>query len=124
MKPVHFKIVQGTPFRFLVRVTQRDEDEELIPMPLTDCFVRLVARPNVASSCVLLDISSNTSQIVVDEPEGTFLIELTSAETSALVWGKPYTFSKAYFHCEIEPSDGETIRVLEGTITLDPEVVR
>lgn len=126
MRSVHLKLIQGTPFSFLVRVTQPDESDppELVPMPLTGYSAKLQARPHIASDCVLLEMSSDTPRIEIDEEAGTFSLYLTSEETSSLVWGKPNTVSKGVFHCEITPPDGETIRVLEGTIKLDPEVVR
>lgn len=124
MQPAHLKIVQGTPFNCVVRVTQRDEADVLVPMPLTGYSVRLQARPYVASSDILLELASSTSQIEIDEDAGEFTMHLTSDETAALVWGKPHTVAKAVFHCEITPPDGETIRVLEGTLRLNPEVVR
>lgn len=124
MIPTNFTIVQGTPFRFLVRVTDRNEMGELVPRPLTDYVVRLQARPNVQSDVLYLDLSSSGDEIVVNEADGTFFINLSSTQTSALVWGKAHTKARAVYQCEIEPPSGDTIRLLEGVITLSPEVVR
>lgn len=124
MDQANLTIVQGTPFRFLVRVKHRNEADILVPRPLTGHVVRLQARPHVDSSKLLLDLSSDGEGIVVDEEAGTFMVELSSQRTSSLVWGQPHTKARAVYHCEIDPPDGETIRILAGLLTLDPEVVR
>jgi hypothetical protein len=125
MRQTHLEIVQGTPFEFLVTVQHRNEANELVPMPLTNCVVQLQSRPNASSNTVLLDLSSETGGIDVDEELGTFVIQMSSAETSALKWPKsPTTNERFPFQCEITPPDGETIRILKGTIRLDTELVR
>lgn len=124
MKQTHLTIVQGTPFEVLVRLTRKDEDGESVPFPIPDGFVKLQARETVQSSDTLLDISSNDEEIVVDGDAGTFEIKLTSAQTSALDWGSCVKPKKAVFQCEVTPAGDEPFRALEGTLTLDREVVR
>lgn len=123
MNPVNLTIVQGTPFRFLVRVQDRDAQGVLVPKSLVGYAVRLQARGSITSAITLLDLS-NDNGITVDEVAGTFTINLTPLQTSELTWGRPHMMSRAIYHCEIEPPDGEVVRLLEGIITLDPEVVR
>lgn len=121
MKQTHLKIVQGTPFRFIFNVKQKNDAGELEVMPLTGCRIRLQARPSIASPEVLLDLSDG-SGIDVDYEGGVGTIDMSAAETSALKW--PYSPQKPVYQCEITPPDGEVIRILQGTITLDREVVR
>ncbi len=123
MKQTHFTIVQGTPFRMVVSVMQKDEEGELVPRDITDCIIRLQARATVESDEVLLDLSLGDGIALGDE-DHTFVIELTSTKTSELIWGCPNVRARAVFQCEIEPPAGDDFRVLTGTLTLDPEVVR
>lgn len=124
MQKAHLTIVQGTPFEFLIRVTQKNEENESIPFPLTGCSIELQARSHVSSSISLLNLSSDEEEITIDEEEGTALIRLTSIQTSALDWVLPDGQKASVFHCEIHPPDGDDIRILEGTLKLDREVVR
>lgn len=121
---MHLEIVQGTQFQVLASVKMKDETDTLVPYPLTDCFIQLQARFKPSEPRTLLDISSDSEEIMIDGEAGTFLISLTSARTSALVWGQPHIVARALFQCEITPPDGEPFRAMEGTITLNPEVVR
>src|SRR5688572_27320475 len=115
MRPVHLKIVQGTPFEVLVSVKQRDEADELVPMPLTNCVVRLQARASKLSSSTLLDLVSPTN-ITVDEEAGQFTIRLSSKETSELSWPTDAaTGDRVPFQCEVQRPDEEDFRALEGT---------
>jgi hypothetical protein len=123
MKQTNFTIDQGTSFRFSVRMRMRDVDNNLVTMPLTDAVVRLQARKNVWSEDVLLDLSSENTNITVDEAGGTFTVYMTAAETRDLSWGKPHQVASALYHCEVELPD-DTFRVLTGTMELSPEIVR
>lgn len=129
MKQTHLTIVQGTPFEFLVKVTQRDEESEedpkpLVPMPLTGCAIQLQARAKRSSGVAVVNLT-NGEGIYPNEEEGEFLIRMTSAETSALNWPiDASTDGRIVFQCEVTPPDGESFRVLEGTLRLDREVVR
>lgn len=119
MEEPDLEIKQGVPFRILVRVKKR-EGEELVPVDISGGLVHLQARPSVESSTVLLDLSSDEDEITIEEETGVFVIELSSEETSALDWSTP----RAVYQCEVTPSGAEPIRILEGTVTLDREVVR
>jgi len=104
---------------------KRKLDGVLVPYELTGCSIHLQARKNVVSDKVLLDASTASGDITItDEDEGRFELNLTAAQTSKLCFGKPHTQDRAVFHCEVSPTNGDDFRVLEGTITLDPEVVR
>lgn len=123
MRDTHLKIVQGTPFRLLVRVNIRNEEGVLVPMPLNDCVIRLQARPHLLSPQLFLDLSSNSTGITIDEEAGIFIIDLSSKKTSDLKI-KYTNRLRAVYQCEIEKPNGDVYRILTGTITLFPEVIR
>ncbi len=94
-------------------------------MGLEGYTVRLQARKKTTSSTTLLDFSSETSAIDISpDEEGLFVIYMSSEETQALVWGDPHTAVRAVYQCEVDQGDGEVMRVLQGTLKIDPEVVR
>ncbi len=120
MRPTNLTIIQGTPFRLRVRVKQPNSLGEPIPMSLTGAIIRLQARLSEVSVDLLLDLSSTNNGITLTEEVGVFVINMTSAQTSALSWGK----RQPVYQCEVVPLEGDTFRALTGKITLDPEVVR
>lgn len=124
MKSTLLTIVQGTPFRLKVNVQRRNLVGVLEPMNLTGCVITLQARHRIQDSKVLLSLSSTTSQIIINAIAGSFILQLTSVETAALVWGQLNGGGRAVYQCEIEPPNGETLRILNGVFILDPEVVR
>lgn len=121
---VHLDIVQGVPFRFLVRVQTKDETGALVPVDLTDSYIHLQVRPSVRSPELFLDLSSSSDGIEIGEEPGTFSIILSAEETSALDWPLPAALSRARFECKVTPPDGDAFRALEGTMSLEPELVR
>lgn len=123
MRSTSLTIVQGTPFKRVIRLTQK-ENGVSAPFSLVGCTVKLQARNYIDAEDTVLDISSDTHNIVVDPADGSFLIALSSEETSALSFGMPYSPNEAVYQCEITRSSGETIRILAGKIKLDREVVR
>lgn len=124
MKATHLQIVQGTPFRFRVTVQQRNEAGALEPMPLTNSLIRLQARPHVKSEEKLIDLSSEGGGITLDEETGVFLIEMTSEQTAALNWKQLNGAGRPVYQCEIVPQEGDVIRILDGTLSLSPRVIR
>ncbi len=120
MRPTNLTIVQGTPFRLLVRVKERNEVGVLVPISLVGAVVRLQARLKETSPDLLLDLSSNGEGITLSAEAGVFVIQMTSAQTSALDWWD----RQPVYQCEIVPAIGDTFRTLTGKILLDPEVVR
>ena len=124
MMATHLTIIQGTPFRASVKIQRRNLAGELVPMDLTGSFVHLQARQHINSLDTILDLSSTNGGIIVDEQAGSFTIQMSSAQTSALIWRDHRVAARPVYQCEVRQSDGETIRVLDSSLTIDPEVVR
>jgi len=120
MKSTNLTIIQGTPFRLLVRVKEFNDVGERVPMPLAGATIRLQARLTATSATPLLDLSSNGNGITFGVAPGEFIIEMTGAQTSALNWGERHPI----YQCEVVPLVGDIFRALSGKIILDPEVVR
>lgn len=121
MQPTNFTIVQGTPFRFLVKVRTKNDAGESIPVLLPpETVIQLQARFNVTDVATVLDLSTKTGEIELTGDAGNFVVTMSSDQTSNLKWRRP----RARYQCEVHLPDGEDIRVLEGILSLDPEVVR
>jgi hypothetical protein len=125
MKSTQLTIVQGTPFKLSVRVTRKNEAGVREPFPLPGASVRLQARTDICARETLLDLSSKGEDtgITLDEDAGTFIIYMSSEWTSSLRFPTNVP-ARPVFQCEVTLEDGESMRVLSGTVTLDPEVVR
>ena len=75
-------------------------------------------RPNVASSTVLLDLTTENGGIALGGINGTVSVHATAAMTQ-LVTGK-----SAVYDIEIIAPGGAVKRLIMGTIAISPEVTR
>ena len=87
---------------------------------LTGCSARLQVRPDVGSSEVLLELTTENGGIVLGGPAGTIDLWLGATKTAALTW------ESGVWSLEIQyPAGPDHVdRLLEGTITVLSEVVR
>lgn len=108
-------INQGSTFQR--DLTYTDSDGAAID--LSGATVRLQARVRVNAASPVIDISSDTSGITItDAAAGEFQILLSATTTAA------YTFTSAVYDLEIEFSDGEVRKILDGIVDVRPEVTR
>jgi hypothetical protein len=105
----HFVIDQGITFNLTINVS----DAVGNPLDLTGYELRSQMRKSYASNSFV------AFTVVSDNPEeGDLTISLTASQTSALKSGR-YVYD-----IEIEDQDEVVTRVLEGIITVTPEVTR
>jgi hypothetical protein len=86
---------------------------------LAGATARMQVRKNVRSPTVLLLLTTENGGIKLDlDVLGAFRLEMSDEETSLL------TFTTGQYHLEFELPDGTVRRLLEGTVTVSPEITR
>ena len=89
------------------------------PVDLTGYTARMQVRSEHSSSDKLLDLSSPSSGIVIDEPNGKVTVTATAAQTAAL--SAPQL---AVYDLKLTDGAGKVTRVVEGKARITPEVTR
>lgn len=112
---VSLKIDQGATFAKLVTWNAGTPPA---PVDLTGCTARMQARPKIESPTVLLDLTTANGGIVLGDALGTVEIKLTDEQTEAITW------ASAVYDLEIVFANGDVRRLLQGGITVSPEVTR
>jgi hypothetical protein len=105
----HLYIEAGTTFAR--EITYTNEDGTLFD--LTDYSAELQVRETVDSETATI-----TKTPTISVSEGTISWTFTAAETSTL------TKDKYVYALELTNTDGTVIRLVEGDLTISPEVVR
>jgi hypothetical protein len=114
---VNLKIDQGATFSKLV--TWKTGPALLaVPVDITGCTARMHARGKIADAATLLDLTTANGGIVLGGAAGTVEIKLTDEQTAAITW------AAAVYDLEIEFADGTVRRLLQGSISVSPEVTR
>ncbi len=110
----NIKIEQGATFRF--DITYRDSLSQ--PVNLTGMTARMQIRPIPSSSTILVNATVANGRIALTPLTGRIVVTLSATETAAL------DFTTARYDLELEALDGTVTRLIEGTVTLSPEVTR
>jgi hypothetical protein len=76
------------------------------------------ARAKVTDALTLLDLTTANGGIVLGDATGPVEIKLTDEQTAAITW------ASAVYDLEIEFTNGEVRRLLQGAISVSPEVTR
>jgi hypothetical protein len=107
-------IEQGATFT--LPLTYKDADDD--PVPLTDALARMQIRQKVTSTDTIVDLDSDTlGGITISDPGGITVV--ISDEVTAAI-----TIKTGVYDLEIEWVDGTVTRLLQGTVTVSPEVTR
>lgn len=110
----NIKIEQGATFRF--EIVYRDSNSAIVN--LTGFTARMQIRPIPSSTTILVNASTANGKIVITPSQGRIVVTLSATETAAL------DFTTARYDLEIEATDGTVTRLIEGVVTLSPEVTR
>lgn len=110
------KILQGSNYSFVLLL--REEDNSVVV--LTGFDARMQIRERIASSKVLYstDTGDASSDLTVIGAEGKIELKI-SAETTAA-----FNFRKAIYDLEVYDASGNVYRIVQGGVTLSPEVTR
>lgn len=107
-------IEKGATFRY--SLTWKDSDS--VPVDLTGYTARMQVRRKVDSDDTLLDLSSSNGDITLGGSLGTIVIVASATDTAAIE-GKV-----GVYDVEVESASGVVTRIIEGKVTLSPEVTR
>lgn len=113
---LNLKIDQGATFRKLV--TWKVGPPPGTVVDLTGCAARMHARAKISDADTLLDLTSANGGLVMGGTAGTVEIKLTATQTEAITW------SSAVYDLEVEFGNGDVRRLLQGSISVSPEVTR
>lgn len=88
------------------------------PKDLTDFTARMQARVKLTDVEPLIELTTENGGITLTPAEGKIDLYLSDAQTSAL------EARKAIYDLELVSPDGEVTRLVEGKLTISPEVTR
>lgn len=120
-------ILQGETFRwdFVVANPPADPESEPVPWDFTDCTARMQVRTKYGSD-ILLELTTENGGLTVGPADGRILIEITAEQTDELGATdqpmKPRT--RAVYDLEVVYSSGDVKRLLEGSVTISPNITR
>jgi hypothetical protein len=106
-------IEQGATFTKLI--TWKDSVGN--PTNLTGFTARLQIRESLKAATTIISLT-NTAGITLGGTLGTINILISATSTSAI------TASKGVYDLELQAPDGTVTRLLEGKVTIKPEVTR
>jgi hypothetical protein len=105
-----FVIEQGATFSRAIDVSD-------VITSLVGFTARMQVRPSVTSSTTYLSLT-DTSGLLIDTSLSTITISLSAATTLAQTW------TTGVYDLELVSSSSDVTRLLEGTVTISPEVTR
>ena len=109
------KIIQGATFRKPLVWLAPDKTT---PIDLTGCTARMQVRGEVESPTVLLELTTENDGIVIDGPAGKLTLHLSPAATTAISW------ESGVWDLEVAHPNGDVTRLVQGSISVSPEVTR
>ena len=111
---VSLKIDQGATFTKVVTW----KTSPSTPVDLTGCTARMQVRSKVDSPTVLLSLSTTDGSIVLGGTAGTVTLKLSATQTAAITW------TTGVYDLEVVFSDGTVKRLIQGSVSVSPEVTR
>lgn len=91
---------------------------DLVPLDLTGYDVRMHIRANVADADPLIALTNANGRIAVTPADGIIRRTIAAADTALLA------FDFGVYDLEIESPDGTVTRLLQGRVSLSPEVTK
>lgn len=88
------------------------------PVNLTGASARMQVRRSAADTEVLLEMSTSNSRISVAALEGKINLIFSASVTAALKW------RRGQYDLEVTSGDGSVTRLMQGEITVSPEITR
>jgi hypothetical protein len=109
-------IEQGATYFTSFRYLQADK---ITPMELTGVTAKMQIRATIADELPLIELSTENQRIVLDIVTGIISIKIHSLDTTTL----PAVIDAVY-DLELYYPDESVIRLLEGKVSVSPEVTR
>lgn len=115
----NISIYQGATFRKSLAWKSTDENgQNPVPNNLSGWTARMQIRPTVDSSTVLHELTSANGGIALGGALGTIDLFI-SDESTALIRG-----TRAVYDLELTSPAGDVTRLMQGSVTISPEVTR
>ncbi len=111
---INFEIEQGATFQH--RLTWKDGNGD--PVDVTGYVAKMQIRDKVASVDVLMELSSANGRIILGGDQGTIDLEINAPDSAAIIW------KKGVHDLELESPAGVVTRLVEGKVSVSPEVTR
>jgi hypothetical protein len=110
-----YKIIcdQGATFQRVFTITESNDE----PMDLTGYTARMQIRPEIESSDVLIELTTQNGRITLGGTAGTIELNLTPQNTATID-------RDGFYDLEIISSGGAVHRVLRGRFVVNLEVTR
>jgi len=108
-----FVIEQGATFRYRLIIQQGG-----VPADLTGYTVRMQVRRSYKVEQLLLELTEANGRLTLTPEEGRIDMLITAEDTEEL------TFKDGVYDMEIESVGGQVTRILQGIVTLSPEITR
>lgn len=94
------------------------KDSTGTPVNLTGYSARMQVRQSVASTDILLEMSTANNKISIDPSSGKITLIFSAATTAAITW------KRGKYDLELTSADGTVTRLIEGQITVSQEITR
>lgn len=108
-------IEQGATFKVIFQWT----DSNNSPINITGYTLRSQIRATVESSSVMVDMTNANGKVTIsDAAQGKIQMLLSATETASLAAGT------GVWDLEVIAGDGTVTRLLQGSVTISPEVTR
>jgi hypothetical protein len=111
---VNIKIPQGTTYRHEYNYV----DSDGVVIPLTGYSARCQFRDEIATVANFYDATSAGGELVIDEPNGQVVLLVSAAASTAFI------VYKGFYDIEVVAPNGDVARIVQGKVTIDPEVTR
>lgn len=113
---VNLKIYQGATFR---RTIQWKTGTPATPVNIAGWTGRMMIRKKVSDAAPIVSLTTANGGInITNGAQGTFEIYITATATAAL------TITTGVYDLELVSTTGDVTRLIEGTVTVSPEVTR
>lgn len=94
------------------------KDSTGAPVNLSGYTARMQVRQSVASTDVLLEMSTTNGKISIAPSTGTITLIFSATTTAAITW------KRGKYDLELTSSDGTVTRLIEGQISVSQEITR
>lgn len=110
-------IEQGATFTFSFQWVRGETAETATPVDLTGFTGRMQIR-QAQKKPVLAEVASGDGVTLIESAQGRVEISFSDLKTDGL------TFPKAVYDLEMEAPDGTVYRLLEGNVTVSPNITQ
>jgi hypothetical protein len=107
-------VEQGSTFSYTLTLN----DDQGNPIDLTGYTARMQLRRTINAPDVLITLTTSNGRIAITPLTGVIVLTIEAAATASL------SFQSAVYDLEIESSGGIVTRIIQGKVSLSPEVTR